>query len=225
MMQMGMVPRKLRRTPGLMFHKMLGTGGGDGYGFLPDFTTYALLTVWEDEKQAQAFEADSQVMAAFREKTNEIYSLFLRPIRSRGKWSRTAPFKTSEPAEGNPLVVVLTRATLKMKYYIPFWKRVGKVSDSHVGAPGLLFSKGVGERPWIMQATFTAWESTDAMESFAHTRGNRHQEAIATTRRLNGFREELYARFQPVETRGSWRKTDPVGDVLRDVRTAKKRME
>jgi len=223
MMQMGMIPRALKGRHGLVFHKMLGTGGGDGYGFMPDLRTYALLTVWEIAEHGQQAEADAMELArdfyanspemnAFRKKTDEMYSLYLRPIKSRGKWSGKAPFAVADPDPTNPLVVVITRATLKPRYYIPFWRRVGKVSDSHVGAPGLIFSKGVGERPWIMQATFTAWESVEAMERFAHTRGNHHREAIDTTRRLNGFREELYARFQPVETRGSWRGKSPIAN-------------
>lgn len=210
MMQMGLIPRALRGTAGLTFHKMLGTGSGAGYGFMPDFMTYALLTVWESRGQAEAFESASAEMGTFRKKTSEIYSLFLRPIQSRGKWSGKAPFVPAEPDPDNPMMVVLTRATLKMRYYIPFWRRVGGVSDSHLGAPGLLFSKGVGERPWIMQATFTVWESKEDMEAFAHQRGGRHHEAIMTTRRKKGFREELYARFQPLAARGTWRGEDPV---------------
>jgi hypothetical protein len=42
MKQMGVIPRRLRGTEGLTFHKMLGTGGGTGYSHKPDFNTYAL---------------------------------------------------------------------------------------------------------------------------------------------------------------------------------------
>jgi heme-degrading monooxygenase HmoA len=213
MKQMFETQRSLKGTEGLLFHKMLGTGGGDGYGFKPDFTTYALLTVWETGEKAELFESASATMMAFRSHANEVYSLFLRPVQSRGRWSGKEPFVPAEPDPANRRIVVLTRATLKSRYYIPFWRRVGKVSASHIGRPGLLFSKGVGERPWIMQATFSAWRSLEDMTAFAHDRKGRHYEAIATTRRLKGFKEELYARFQPLETRGSWMGKDPVGEV------------
>jgi heme-degrading monooxygenase HmoA len=215
MKQMGVIPRRLKGTEGMTFHKMLGTGGGLGYSFKPDFNTYALLTVWDRREDADTFERSSVVMNAFRQRTEEVYTLFLHPIKSRGKWSKKEPFRPAEPLPGNPLIVVLTRATLKMRYYIPFWKRVGAVSRSHEGAPGLIFTKGVGERPWIMQATFSVWGSLDEMMAFAHQKDGKHFEAIATTRRLKGFKEELYARFQPVESRGTWRGSDPVGEAIR----------
>ena len=212
---MGVIPRQLRGTEGLTFHKMLGTGGGHGYSFKPDFNTYALLTVWDRREDADAFERSSAVMENFRKRTEEVYSLFLHPIQSRGMWSGRTPFRPAEPLPGNPLIVVLTRATLKIRYYIPFWKRVGGVSRSHEGLPGLIFTKGVGERPWIMQATFSVWRSLEEMIAFAHQKDGRHYEAISTTRKLKGFKEELYARFQPTESRGSWRGGDPVGIALR----------
>jgi len=211
MKQMGVIPRRLEGTEGMTFHKMLGTGGGLGYSFKPDLNTYALLTVWDRREDADAFERSSAVMDAFRKHTEEIYSLFLHPIKSRGKWSGKEPFRPAEPLPENPLIVALTRATLKMRYYIPFWKRVGAVSRSLEEASGLIFTKGIGERPWIMQATFSVWRSLDEMAAFAHQKHGKHYEAITTTRRLKGFKEELYARFQPVESRGSWKGSDPVG--------------
>jgi heme-degrading monooxygenase HmoA len=217
MKQMGIIPRRLKGTEGLSFHKMLGTGGGYGYSFKPDLNTYALLTVWDHREDADAFERSSATMNNFRKHTEEVYSLFLHPIKSRGKWSNSEPFRPAAQLPGNPLIVVLTRATLKMRYYIPFWKRVAGVSRSHEGLPGVLFTKGVGERPWIMQATFSVWRSLDEMVAFAHGKNGKHYEAITTTRRLKGFKEELYARFQPTESRGSWRGSDPVGEALRQL--------
>ena len=210
MMQMALIPPKLKNIEGLTFYKMLGTGGGSGYGFKPDFRTYALLTVWNDQQKALSFEENSRIMSFFRKHTNEIYSLFLRPIQSRGTWSRVNPFHSSAKATEEKIIVVLTRATLKLRYYIPFWKRVHGVSKSHEGLPGLIFSKGIGERPWIMQATFSVWNSTEAMLAFAYNKDGKHYEAVSTTKKMKGFKEELYARFELIETKGTWRGTDPV---------------
>ena len=214
MKQMMVTQKRLDGTKGLVFHKMLGTGGGKGYSFKPDFGTYALLTVWEDHDMARQFESGSEVMKDFRDHTFEIYSIFLSPIRSRGIWAKRQPFEVSEPDPDNKLLVVLTRATIKPRYYLHFWRRVGRVSRSHQGRPGLIFTKGLGERPWIMQVTFSVWESEESMAAFAHKENGMHYEAIKTTRKMNGFREELYARFQPLETRGSWKGMDPVGEAL-----------
>ena len=157
MKQMMVMQNHLKGTDGLSFHKMLGTGGGAGYSAFPDFGTYALLTVWEDYKLAKRFESESEEMSRFKRATVEIYSIFLSNLQSRGMWSKQQPFASVEPDSGNELIVVLTRATLKPQYYLPFWKRVGAISRSHLNFPGLIFSKGIGERPWIMQATFSVW--------------------------------------------------------------------
>ncbi|MGC9344356.1 MAG: hypothetical protein ACP5E3_16755, partial [Bacteroidales bacterium] len=205
MKQMKVRASVLDKMHGITFHKMLGTGGGDGYGALPDFNTYALLTVWNETADAYEFEENSASMKEFREHTDEIFSIFMRPVRSRGKWSGKNPFEVVTKLDKEDKMAVLTRATLKPGYYLPFWFRVKGVSDSHIDSAGLLFSKGIGERPWIMQATFTIWDNEGAMEEFAHERSGRHYEAIKTTRERKGFREELYARFKVEETRGTFK--------------------
>jgi hypothetical protein len=65
-----------------------------------------------------------------------------------------------------------------------------------------------------MQATFSVWRSVEDMTAFAHHKDGKHFEAIQTTRRLKGFKEELYARFQPKKSKGSWFGGDPVGEAL-----------
>jgi spheroidene monooxygenase len=105
---------------------------------------------------------------------------------------------------------VLTRATIRPSFAPAFWWRVGRVARSLEGRDDLLFTKGVGERPWVEQATFSVWRSTEAMQAFAHGRGGMHAEAIARTRKAQGFREELYARFTVLRTEGSWKGGDPV---------------
>ena len=53
--QMGLLHRKIQKTNGLFFLKLLGTGGGNGFSLRPDFGTYALLGVWESENAASDF--------------------------------------------------------------------------------------------------------------------------------------------------------------------------
>lgn len=211
MSRMGLVPIQLKREKRITFFKMLGTGGGYGYSIKPDFSTYALLTVWNSREEAEAFESDGEVMRRFRQQAIEVYSIFMQPIQSRGKWSGVNPFKPVRPAEDQgPLLAVLTRATLRAKYYVPFWRRVGKVSQSHAASPGTLFTKGVGERPWTTQATFSVWESFRDMQEFAYGANKPHMEAIQNARRKNGFKEELFAWFTPLFTRGSWKGGQPI---------------
>ena len=53
--QMGLLHRKIQKTNGLFFLKLLGTGGGNGFSLRPDFSTYAILGVWESENAAYDF--------------------------------------------------------------------------------------------------------------------------------------------------------------------------
>jgi len=210
MSRMVFVPMKLKEDSRISFFKMLGTGGGYGYSFTPDFSTYALLTVWEGEDEAKQFESDSDVMRRFHRKAREVYSIFMRPVQSRGKWSGVSPFTPVQPHDEKAPMAVLTRASLKPYYYLPFWSRVGKVSRSHASSQGTLFTKGVGELPWINQATFSAWESFSDMQAFAFGAGTPHLEAIQNARKRKGFREELFAWFIPLFTRGSWKGEQPI---------------
>jgi heme-degrading monooxygenase HmoA len=213
MRQMAEMRRPLRSVEGLNFHKLLGTGGGSGYGFWPDFGTYGLLGAWEDRVYADAFHAEHQAHRAFRDHAQEVYTLHLTPLASRGAWSGIDPFIAGASSTDGPLAV-LTRATIRPRYIIPFWRRVAGVARSLQGRDGLLFTKGVGELPWVEQATFSVWRSEQHMTAFAYGRGQQHTEAVVRTRRSNGFSEELYARFRVVGEQGSWKGLRPIGDSM-----------
>lgn len=208
MAQMYRMQAPLKQVEGLTFFKLLGTGGGTGYSFWPDLGTWALLGAWRDEQDARVFHATHSAHREFLAHADEVNTLHLRPYQSRGVWSGVNPFASGTPGDG-PLAV-LTRATIKPAFALPFWWRVGRVARSLQGRDGLLFTKGVGERPWVEQATFSVWRSTQDMQAFAHARGAMHAEAIARTRQSLGFREELYARFTVIGTTGTWHGADPV---------------
>ena len=50
--QMYLAFELLSKVPGLNFFKLLGTGAGAGFSLYPDFSTYAILCVWEKESFA-----------------------------------------------------------------------------------------------------------------------------------------------------------------------------
>lgn len=210
MQQMAFVPMMMKKKYKGSFFKMLGTGAGFGYSSKPDFGTYALLTVWKSPEEAKKFENSSKIMDRFRKRTREIYSIFMQPVQSRGSWSGQKPFQPVKPPGDNTMIAVLTRATLRTKFYRPFWQRVGGVSRSLQGSSGLIFTKGIGERPWTAQATFSVWDSFRDMQNFAYGKGNPHLEAIKSAQSKRGFKEELFAWFEPFETSGSWDGRDPL---------------
>jgi hypothetical protein len=208
--QMGIMPRRLRKLKGPEFFKVLGTGGGSGYSSVPGLKKYALLTVWPDKEKALDFFRHSEIMTSYREKKPEIFSLLLHPLKARGEWSGRNPFQTQNPFPGDLPIAVLTRASLKWRFIPAFWKRVAGVSKSQASFEGQYFSQGVGERPWVEQATFSIWKTTEEMERFAHRENEFHMDAIRITRKKNGFREEMYARFQVIACHGSMMGENPL---------------
>lgn len=207
--QMGLMHRRMKAWPGMGFYRLLGTGGGSGYSIRPNFSLYAILTVWTGPGKAADFLRSSDIVADYRSNSIEEFHLLLRPLSSRGWWLKTQPFDAREALPGAFLMTVITRARLKWWFMPVFWSRVNGVSGSQGHFEGQLFSQGVGALPWIEQATFSVWSSEEAMMKFAHLDNEIHREAIRVTRKYNGFSEEIYARFQLLDTRGTFSRRDP----------------
>lgn len=213
MKQMAEMPLKLQKLEGILFYKTLGTGAGMGYSALPNFSQWALITVWPSTDAALGFFRNAGMMDEYRRKSFEEYSVLMRPVKARGQWSGQPAFEPQPMLDGPYPIAVLTRARLKLRFIIPFWRRVGRVSRSQKDYEGQLFSQGVGERPWIHQATFSIWKSMEAMEKFAFGQNSKHLEAVKVTRQLNGFKEELYARFQVIGHWGTVKGLDPLDKI------------
>lgn len=82
----------LRRTPGLRFAKLLGTG--DGRTFTPrdaDRNHWGLIAAWASADDAVAFES-GPVVRAWSRIANERLRVDLQPLASRGSWSGQQPF-------------------------------------------------------------------------------------------------------------------------------------
>lgn len=199
--RMGLPPLRNKKIPGLQFWKPLGTGGGNGFSLRPDFSTYGLLTVFENELQADKF-INSTLLKRYLNTSDSHSHIQLHNIQAHGKWSGHEPFQKA--VEHDPLkpVCVLTRATIKPKMILKFWKNVPYVSSEIETYEDCLFSKGVGEWPVFMQATFSVWKNTDAMKAYAY-KNRGHHEMIKKTRELGWYSEELFARFHPFKQSGN----------------------
>lgn len=200
---MGIAPNALRGTKGLRFCKMLGSGGGNGFSIWPDFTTYGLLAVWENEARAHAFFDQHPIPAEFISRAEEWLTLYMRTAKVHGEWGGSNPFPVTTDYAPDRLVGVLTRATIRPKHLWRFWRFVPGVSAAmSAHREGLLFSKGIGELPLIQQATFSLWDNSHAMQAYAY-RSQHHRKVIQKTRELGWYQEELFARFHPYATDGS----------------------
>ncbi len=209
--QMGLAPDLLRGIPGLQFAKMLGSGAGNGFSVLPNLGAYGLLCAWDDEAAAKQFFASHELYADYQKNSTEQWTLFMRATMAHGQWDGVEPFQISEQFDENQLVGVITRATIHTKHLLGFWRFVPAVSRSVADKKGLLFSVGIGELPIIQQATFSLWENSKRMQAYAY-QSQYHKEVVKRTRELGWYKEELFARFHPYASFGTWQGEEPLAD-------------
>ncbi|MBB5516896.1 spheroidene monooxygenase [Rubricella aquisinus] len=207
--QMALARRPLRETTSIGFHKMFGTGTGEGFTLKPNPGLWALLATWPDLETARAQVNGSKVFVGYRRRAAEDFSLFLRPYSSRGEWDGQSPFTvTAEDASPTP-IAVLTRATIKPRRARAFWRHAPHVSNTIGENEDVLFKAGMGELPGLQQVTFSVWPDMQSMSRFAY-RSADHSNAIRNVRDGGFFKEELYARFRVMGTEGTWQGGDPI---------------
>lgn len=210
--QMQKAPKKLAKVPGLEFFKLMGSGGKNGFSKMLNVNIYVLHCVWESENHANEFFQGATAFSEFRGRTSELYTIFLRATRAHGFWSGTNPYETQNITPTGPIAVI-TRARIKLKFLPKFWSKVPSLGNKVSEANGSIYSIGIGEYPWFMQATFSIWESYEAMHKYAY--GNPlHMEVIKKTRELGWYAEELFANFIPYRTEGNWGKLDEQMKIL-----------
>ncbi|SFR49960.1 hypothetical protein SAMN04490243_2323 [Robiginitalea myxolifaciens] len=199
----------LEEVAGLTFYKLMGSGAS-GYSIFPDWNVYAILQVWESEAAADDYFRVHPLALEYANRAKFHLNLYLNLVKVRGAWDGENPFgETSADAPSvakshlNNQMAVLTRATIKKRHLFRFWKYVPHSQKPLNNAPGLIFHKGIGEVPLIQMATFSIWKDAAAMKSYAYGTQN-HQGAIQRTRKHDWYREELFARFTPFKSLGSW---------------------
>ena len=197
-------PGRLARVPGLHFGKWMGSGAGQGFSIWPDWSTYCLLAVWEDPAAARTFFATDERYGACAQRTEHLLTLELEPFQAKGTWDGRQPFgDLAAPPAPEERIAVLTRAAIRPRQLIDFWRHVPATSRAIADAGGLVFSKGVGEWPLIRQATLSIWENKAAMRRFAYEH-REHREVIRRTYARDWYSEELFAEFRPLAIRGNW---------------------
>lgn len=203
----------LRRVPGMRFGKLLGTGSGAGFSKKPDLLTWALFAVWENEEAWESFRSESRVMEQYRSRGDEVYSLLFDPLGAHGRWGGVDPFGTlphsSKACPDDSPLVVLTRATIRLRRQWRFWSAVPQVDRSLRDKPELLLSFGVGEVPYLRQGTLSVWSTEEAMKQWAYG-SEMHRDVIRRTRTERWYSEELFARFRLLRTYGLLNGRDPL---------------
>jgi hypothetical protein len=209
LLRMGLDRGRVRRTDGVRFAKMLGTGDGRTFTARDaDPLRWGLLATWADAGDARAFER-GPVVRGWDRLAHERLRLDLRPTVSRGRWSGREPFGDPVPTRDEGPVAAVTRARLRATRTPRFWAAVPPVSADLRRSPGLRAAVGIGEAPVGLQGTFSLWDSATALREFAH-RGAAHREVIAQTPREGWYAEELFARFAVVGGEGTLDGRDPL---------------
>ncbi|WP_338350034.1 DUF3291 domain-containing protein [Nonlabens tegetincola] len=193
----------LRRQSGLQSYKLLGSGK-EGFSPWPDWSVYGLLQVWDSHKEAQEFFDSSSLYKRYVNHSEQQLTFYMKNIKAYGQWSKKNPFEQhSDIDTNNPYLTVITRATIKPHMLKKFWDYVPISQKGLKENPSLLFTAGVGERPFTHMATFSLWDDARALKKFAY-RGNNHKKAIQQTQALQWYKEEMFSRFQPYLITGSW---------------------
>ena len=209
---MGLNRLRLRRVPGLRFWKLLGSAHGLAFGpWNP--RRYGLFTVWDSPAALEAFERDSPVMSAYRRRADELWTVRLKPISWHGAWGGVDPFAGMVPepplAPGAGPLAILTRATIRPWRVAAFRAAARRVNAELARRPGLLAAIGIGEAPLFIQATFSLWAGPQAVRGFAYA-GPEHLAAMRRKTTEGWYSEELFARFRPIASYGSWDGVDPL---------------
>ena len=193
--QMGIGYAQLKGTPGLSFFRLLGTGGGAGFSLRPDFSTYAFLGVWKDAKAAVQFKEEHDFLQQYFTKASSIRLLTLSNIKSHGLWEGQNPFQSPKALNvENKKIAIITRATLRWSRLLSFWRAVPKASKAIEAARGVYFYKGIGEWPFIQQATISLWDSMENVLQFAYKSAD-HGSIVKETRQKRWYTEDLFSRF------------------------------
>ena len=191
------------KVKGLEFMKLMGSGSKDGFSVMPDLSRYILLCVWKSEDEADDYFARSPIFQAYILHTSAQQTIYMKATMAHGLWGGKNPFM-SNPTwhDDTNKVAVITRATIKWKDMIRFWRDVPAVSRSLQNGHQPIFAAGVGELPFRYQATFSIWEESSAMRAFAY-QNKAHMDMVTKTRKVGWYSEELFARFYPYRSEGS----------------------
>ncbi len=192
----------LRNIHGLQFFKVLGSGFEGGFSTKPSFHKQGLFCVFDSEQHAKQFRTHSTLVQSYLKHSREFFAVTLNTFSTRGSWANTQLDVTANAPVSGP-IASLTRAAIKPLKANAFWKNAQPAEVSINQSEGVILSAGLGEAPYLRQATFTIWEDETALNAYAQQ--GAHLAAIKAAYGQQYFSESMFTRFTPSEMEGTWR--------------------
>ena len=182
----------------IKFWKLMGSGKNGTFDIKPDLNRWALLFTMN--------EASTYIPSFIKNYFNffkcDVKQIIMQPIEGHGLWDGRKAFgELSKQNNYDGTIAVLTRATIRINRLKNFWENVNAVADKMQTAPGFIFSYGIGELPWIKQATFSVWQNKESMKAFAYSM-QQHIDVIKKTRAEKWYKEEMFVRFRIIAAKG-----------------------
>ncbi|MGB0112222.1 MAG: hypothetical protein WBP59_03295 [Ilumatobacteraceae bacterium] len=208
--RLGTDRQRLAKVPGLRFWRVLGTGGGSRTDGGADLARTAMFAVWDDESDLDRF-LETHPIPRRWQRAEEQWTVRLRSLGGHGRWRGIDPLDGLQPGRrttDGPLVIV-TRADVRRTAWRSFRAASKRVDDELQRAPGLIDVVGIGEAPVGRLGTFSLWGSLADARAFATAMPD-HGQVIRTTRAEDWYAEELFARFEPFGSTGTWNGRDPL---------------
>lgn len=195
-------PRTFRGTPCLRFAKVLGSGFEGGFGLRPSKSRQGIFAVFSNAAAADEFADNSALVAGYKSRCTEFCTVKLRAWSSRGSWDGHTLNTVSSPRNNQP-VAALTRASIALSKAAAFWSYAPAAQLALDNAAGCHMAVGLGEAPFLRQATFSVWDNVASMDAYAQS--GAHLEAIQAAYQNQYFSESLFARFTLISMQGTWK--------------------
>ena len=198
-------------SDGLQLLRVLGTGRGSSTAPGSQSVRTAVFALFESETNADAFIARVQR----RRGLAESWHVKLRGAGGHGSWRgvEVPRLMGDDAAErirrGTSPIAIITRADVRLRSWRAF-SRDARIVDTELRASrGLLAVIGIGDAPMLRLGTFSIWQNLEAMSEFGH-RAPQHGRVVSRTRSERWYGEEMFARFEPYWSAGTWDGRDPL---------------
>ena len=183
---------------------MLGSGFEGGFGLRPSSSRQGVFAVFSNLAAADEFVEFSELATTYRQRSEEFCALKLRAWSCRGSWdgSALAPSVRAPHASAPGPIAALTRASIQLHKAPAFWRYAPASQKSLESASGCQLAVGLGEAPFLRQATFSVWDDVTSMDTYAHS--GAHLESIRAAQAQQFFAESMFVRFVPLSMQGTW---------------------